>query len=146
MFYGFLADVIVAVHLAYVGTAIFGQVLILIGILAKWQWIRNPYFRVAHLLMIVIVAVEAFFNITCPLTTWENDLRVLAGQTSDHDASFIGRLLDSILFCPAEMQGFLTACYYLFAALVILSFIIAPPRWRRAAPPPPMGEPDGSPA
>ena len=54
--YGLLADLVVIVHFAYVGFVVIGQLLILIGIVLRWQWIRNPWFRLIHLAMILIVA------------------------------------------------------------------------------------------
>jgi hypothetical protein len=131
VFYAILADVVVALHLVYLAVAIGGQLLILVGILARWQWIRNPYFRVIHLAMIVFVAFEALIGMQCPLTTWESDLRALAGQNTDRDMTFIGRLLGSIVFLDVP-QEYLTAGYYGFAAVVVFCFIVAPPRWRKA--------------
>jgi hypothetical protein len=78
--YGILADVIVAVHLAYVGYVVFGQLAIMVGVLLRWQWVRNPAFRWSHLIMICVVAVEALANFECPLTTWERDLRKAAWE------------------------------------------------------------------
>ena len=75
MFYALLADLIVAMHFVYLGVAIGGQLLILVGILARWQWIRNFWFRLTHLVAISIVAFEAIMNIPCPLTVWEEQLR-----------------------------------------------------------------------
>ncbi len=138
--YGFLADLIVAVHVAYVATVIVGLLLILVGILLRWQWIRNPWFRCVHLTMILIVAFEAFYDITCPLTTWEYKLREAAGQTHD-EGTFVGRLLDNILFYDAEHAGTLTACYYGFAGLILLTFLLAPPRFRRRRGDPPVPPP-----
>lgn len=74
----FWADVLVAVHLAYVGFVIFGLLAIFAGLLLHWQWIRNPWFRWTHLVMICIVAGEAIVDFECPLTTWENNLRYRA--------------------------------------------------------------------
>jgi hypothetical protein len=128
--YGFLADLVVAVHLAYVSFVLFGQVAIVLGICFKWSWVRNFWFRVIHLLMITIVAVEAILDITCPLTTWEFNLRKLAGQRSE-EGSFIGRLLHDLMFFSAPPWVF-TACYIGFALLVLGTFILAPPRWHRA--------------
>ena len=81
-FYGFLADVIVIVHFLYVAYVVVGQLVIFAGIAFKWQWIRNPWFRWSHLVMICIVAAESIANFECPLTTWESSLRrkVLAMQ------------------------------------------------------------------
>ncbi len=73
--YGLWADVLVAIHLAYVGFVIMGQLLIGIGVVWKWAWVRNPVFRWVHLSMIGIVAVEALAGLKCPLTTWEEMLR-----------------------------------------------------------------------
>jgi hypothetical protein len=70
-----IGDIIVAIHLAYVGFVIFGLVAILPGALLKWRWVRNPWFRWIHLVMIVIVAAEALVDFECPLTTWERHLR-----------------------------------------------------------------------
>ena len=73
--YGFLADLVVFVHLLYVGYVVVGQLAIFAGVVLKWQWIRNPWFRWTHLIMICIVAAEAIVNFECPLTSWESDLR-----------------------------------------------------------------------
>src|SRR5262249_49927579 len=66
MSYGFWADVIVAIHVAYVGYVVVGQLAILIGLALKWQWVRNPWFRVTHLIAISIVAAEAIIGMQCP--------------------------------------------------------------------------------
>ena len=51
-----------------------------------WEWVRNWWFRVAHLVAILIVAAEAFLDIPCPLTEWEYRLRELwpGGQKRRH--------------------------------------------------------------
>jgi hypothetical protein len=71
----FWADFLVVIHLGYVGFVIFGLLAILVGLLLRWQWVRNPWFRWIHLVMICIVAAEAVVDFECPLTTWENQLR-----------------------------------------------------------------------
>jgi hypothetical protein len=132
--YGFLADAIVAIHLVYVSSVIVGLLLILLGILFRWQWIRNPWFRLIHLAMILIVAFEAMIKFECPLTTWETQLRHAGGQVADDNISFVGRLLRSLLFYPEGSEDILTICYYAFAAVVLATFFVAPPRFRRRAP------------
>jgi hypothetical protein len=128
MGYGLLADVVVAVHIAYVSYVLFGELAILLGMALKWKWIRNPWFRWTHLVAIAIVAVEAILDITCPLTDLEDWLRELAGQATT-EVSFIGRFLDNVLFYQAP-QSVLTACYIGFALLVLATFWLAPPRRR----------------
>jgi hypothetical protein len=129
MWYGLLADLVVAIHLGYVTYVVVGQLSILLGLACKWRWVRNPWFRWTHLLAIVLVAGEAVFNIMCPLTVWEADLRRLAGQTAA-EGTFIGRLLDSVLFYDFPPWVF-TTMYIGFAALVLGTFVLAPPRMKR---------------
>ncbi|HEY1376170.1 MAG TPA: DUF2784 domain-containing protein [Gemmataceae bacterium] len=132
MRYRLLADFVVAVHSAYVAFVVVGQVLILIGLWRNWRWVRNWWFRVLHLVAISIVAAEAVFNVACPLTTWEQRLRELAGDEVSH-GTFVGDLLHNLIFVDAPPWAF-TVGYVAFAAVVLATFVLAPPR--RSAPPP----------
>jgi hypothetical protein len=126
MAYRLLADLIVAIHFGYVAFVLVGQVLILIGLWRGWRWVRNWWFRVLHLVAISIVALEAVFNIACPLTTWEQRLRVMAGEEVSH-GTFIGDLLHNLIFVDGPPWAF-TAAYVTFAAIVVATFVFAPPR------------------
>ena len=85
MWLGILADLIAGVHFAYVAYVVLGLILIALGGLLSWRWVRNPWFRWSHFLMIGVVVVEAGFGITCPLTTWEKACRLEAGQRWTYD-------------------------------------------------------------
>ena len=130
MGYGLLADGIVAVHVAYVSYVILGQLAVFAGIALRWQWIRNVWFRVTHLIAISIVAVEAILNIRSPLTVWEEELRLRAGQPISGE-SFMGRLLHGLLFYDWRPEVF-TVLYVAFALLVAATFVLAPPRLGKA--------------
>ena len=134
MWYSYLADFVVGAHVLYVGYVVLGQLAILAGILLRWGWVRNPWFRWTQLLMILIVAFEAIMGITCPLTRWEDNLRALAGQHVE-SGSFIGRALHDLMFFTAPEWVF-NLCYLAFALLVLATFVFAPPRGlrRKAAP------------
>ena len=129
MWYGVLADVVVVIHLAYVSYVVVGQLAVFGGVVLRWQWIRNIWFRVTHLLAISIVAFEAIMNITCPLTRWEAQLRNLAGQQVQ-ESDFLGLLIHELFFFSWPPWVF-TTLYISFAALVLGTFIVAPPRWRK---------------
>jgi hypothetical protein len=133
VFYELLADSVVVAHVGYMAFVLLGQLAILVGFLAHWDWVRNFWFRVIHFTMIGVVAVESIFDVTCPLTTWERDLRTAAGQESDQHISFIGRLFHDILFyqVPADMEWIFSACYIAFALLVLATLVIVPPRLPR---------------
>jgi len=116
----------VAFHAAYVGFVVFGLLAILIGILCHWRWIGNFWFRIIHLVMISVVVCEALSGILCPLTTWEDDLRIKAGETVQQ-GTFIGRFFHNVLISDAEAEVF-TKWYCVFGGVVLATLILAPPR------------------
>lgn len=125
-----LADLLVFVHLGYVTFVIAGLLLIWLGVLCGWGWVRRPLFRVPHLVCTLIVPLEALAGILCPLTTWERDLRLEAGQFPE-DISFLARLARDILFYRAPEWVF-TVAYVAFGLLVLGTFFLVPIR-RKAA-------------
>jgi hypothetical protein len=126
-FYRLLADVIVAVHFGYVAFVVVGLVVILLGVFLHWSWVRNFWFRAAHLLMIGVVVLESLCDIRCPLTEWENRLRGMAGDTNE-TVSFMERCLHPLLFCDISASA-LTVSYCSFGIAVLCVWIAAPPRW-----------------
>jgi hypothetical protein len=134
MGYAFLADAIVVFHAAYVGFVVVGQFLILIGLALKWSWVRNPWFRVIHLIAIVVVGLEAAGGVTCPITEWENQARLAAGQTVE-EGTFMGRLAHHLLFYRDVDQWYFDVGHMAFAVLVLATFLLAPPRWRKRSQP-----------
>lgn len=123
-----LADIVVVAHLSYVGFAVVGELLILAGWAFGWAWVRQRWFRLVHLVCVVIVPIEALLGIVCPLTTWEADLRREAGQTVD-ELSFVARLARDLLFFEAPPWVF-TVGYVAFGLVVVGTLVLIPPRWR----------------
>ena len=125
-FYALSADFIVVIHFAYVAFVVFGLLLTLLGIVCGWGWVRNVWFRGVHLAMIGIVVAEAWLGITCPLTTWEKQLRRLAGETT-YGGDFVGRWLHEVLFFDLPPWTF-TLIYTAFGIAVAATWYVAPPR------------------
>ncbi len=128
MFYRVLADLTVVAHFAYVMFVILGLLITLIGGALKWKWVRNRWFRGIHLAMILVVVLEAWLGITCPLTTWEKQLRLRAGEET-YQGDFIASWVHDALFFQAQPWVF-TVCYTVFGVLVLLTLFLVPPRWR----------------
>jgi len=126
--YLLLANVIVVLHFAYVLFVVFGLVAILVGLALKKSWARNFWFRVIHLTMIGIVVLGAWIGMTCPLTTWENQLRQAGGQAAN-ELGFIESWIHQIMFVRLPVWGF-TVAYSTFGLLVLATLIFAPPRRR----------------
>ncbi len=125
-FFSLLADCIVVLHVGYVLFVILGLLLILVGWLREWNWVRRRSFRYLHLTAIFIVVGEALAGVTCPLTTWEDNLRKHAGQHVV-DGSFVGRCFHELLFWDAPQWVF-TIAYCVFGLTVVLTFLLVPPR------------------
>jgi hypothetical protein len=128
MWYSLLADLVLAIHIAYVAYILLGLVLILVGLWRRWNWVRSPWFRFTHLAAILIVVLELIFKTACPLTVWEVELRLLAGQTVS-EATFIGRLMHYLLF--VAVPGWMAQAIYIgFALVIVVTLVLAPPRWK----------------
>lgn len=125
--YAILADILVGFHFLYVMFVIIGQVLILLGGILRWSWVRNIAFRIVHILSIGIVAAQALANVMCPLTIWEYQLREKAGQTANWDISFVGRLFRLIIFFDFP-SWFFTILHVGFFSIVLISLVFIPPR------------------
>ena len=52
LFYALAADALLVIHILVVIFIVFGLLLIFAGKLLRWQWVRNRWFRLLHLLAI----------------------------------------------------------------------------------------------
>jgi hypothetical protein len=120
------ADLLLFVHLIFAAFVAFGLVLIFIGKWLHWSWVRNPWFRIAHLSSIGIVVVQSWLGGLCPLTIWEMALRERAGDAVYTD-SFIAHWLEKILYYYAPLWVF-TVIYTVFGAIVIATWFWVRPR------------------
>ena len=120
------ADLVLYLHVSFVVFVIAGLVLIYVGHLLGWAWIRNGWFRLAHLIAIAIVVLQAWLGVICPLTTLEMWLRGKAGDAV-YPGSFIAHWVEQILYYDAPAWVF-TLCYTAFGLLVAASWIWIRPR------------------
>ena len=116
------ADALLVVHFAIVAFIVGGLVLTWAGALLGWGWVRNPWFRYAHLGAIAFVAIEALVGVMCPLTVWEDALR--GGARPE---SFIGRWVQRLLYYRAPEWVF-TTLYVAWAAATAFTLWLVPPR------------------
>jgi hypothetical protein len=120
------ADALLFLHAMFVVFVVAGLVLIFAGGVRGWRWVRNPWFRWAHLAAIAFVVVQAWLGRICPLTAWESALRERAGDAV-YTGSFIAYWLDELLYYQAPAWVF-TLVYSLFGALVLASWYFVRPR------------------
>ncbi len=122
-----LANIVAGAHLLIILFILLGVPLVYLGAALHWTWVRSRRWRMLHLGAIVFVAAESMLGITCPLTIWEDTLR---GQRTA--AGFIERWIDELIFYDAPTWVF-TMAYVIFAALVLVTWILVPPTRRRHA-------------
>jgi len=120
------ADVILLLHVLFVAFVVIGLLLILVGKVRVWSWIRNPWFRLVHLAAITVVMIQSWLGLICPLTTIEMALRSRAGDTV-YSGSFISHWLESILYYQVPPWIFVV-CYMTFGAAVVASWFWIRPR------------------
>ena len=123
-----LADLVLVVHASFVAFVVVGLALICLGWWCRWACVRNFWFRVAHLAAIGMVAAESVAGFVCPLTTWEDRLRLLAGGELRYQESFIQHWLHRLIFFDLSENVF-TIIYVAFFLTVVLSLLLVPPRW-----------------
>ncbi len=124
--YSLIADALLIIHVLFVVFIVLGLILIFVGKFLSWQWVRNPWFRGAHLLGIGIVVLQSWFGVICPLTIWEMDLRLKSGGTS-YEGSFMTYWLNELLYYQAPSWVFVV-CYTAFGGLVLASWFWVRPR------------------
>ena len=79
-----------------------------------------------HIAAIGIVVAEAWLGIVCPLTRWENELRLLGGEAG-YEGTFVSHWLRAFLYWDAPAWVF-TAAYTAFFLLVVATWVWVPPR------------------
>ena len=139
--YRLLADILLVVHFAFVSFVVIGLFITWLGYFLRWTFVRNFYFRAAHILAMAVVLLEALFGVVCPLTTWEIQLRKLGGQVVYGDQTFMQYWIHKIMFFDLEQTTF-TIIYFCFFTALVLSFIFVFPEfpWRKEKPLPGQAE------
>ncbi|MGD8998799.1 MAG: DUF2784 domain-containing protein [Granulosicoccaceae bacterium] len=89
MFYSLVADLLVVVHLGFIFFVVFGGLLVL-------KWRRLVY---VHLPAALWGALLELFGWLCPLTPWEKQLRLAAGEEG-YTVSFVEHYLLPIVYPP----------------------------------------------
>jgi hypothetical protein len=121
-----LADLLLAAHFLFVVFVVGGEAAILAGAWRGWRWVRAPRWRRFHLGSIALVILYGIAPGYCPLTRWEYELRLAAGQNAEA-GSFVGRLLQRMLFLDLPEWVFFPL-YAAFALLIVATMIWIPPR------------------
>lgn len=111
-----LADIILLLHLAIVFFNTLGLVLVWIGAALGWRWVRIFALRLAQIILMGYIALQAVVGQICPLTLLEDALRGTADERG-----FIARWASVLLYWNAPPWVF-AAIYVAWFALMLLTW------------------------
>lgn len=117
-----IADLVLALHFGIALFITLGLLLIPLGFIYSSSWIRNRRFRQIHGGLMLFVAIEAVFAITCPLTALEAWLR----ETNAPESFWVYQL-NQLLYWDLPPAFFL-GLYLLCSIWVIYLWWRIPPR------------------
>ena len=124
--YLLLADAVLALHALIVFFNIGALPLIWLGYFKGWDFVRNFYFRVGHLCLLAYVTGEAVLGAVCPLTFWEDALRIRAGAEPRYAGHWLAHWLHELIYYDVEPRVFAVG-YAAFLLLVFFTFIRVKP-------------------
>jgi hypothetical protein len=94
MWYRIAADLVLVVHLLFIGFVVG-------GVFLAWRWPRIVW---VHLPAMVYGALVEFIGFTCPLTPLQNYLRRRGGETG-YSGGFISHYLIQVIYPPGLTRG-----------------------------------------
>ncbi|MGH7023718.1 MAG: DUF2784 domain-containing protein [Caulobacteraceae bacterium] len=121
-----LAEGVLAIHLAVIAFNIFGLIVIPLGAWRRWRFVRAPPWRWLHVASLGVVAVQALAGRACFLTLWQSAL--LGSRARE---PLIMRTVNSVIFWPLPAWVFVVIYVAAFAWTLALLWIVPPDPWRR---------------
>ena len=69
------SEIVLLFHFCIFLFIILSFFLIPFGYYQKWEWVKNKYYRLIHIVLMGIIFIETILGFMCPLTVLENFLR-----------------------------------------------------------------------
>ena len=112
---------VLALHLAIIAFNVAGCVLIPIGAWRRWRWVCEFWFRLAHLLSLAAVALQALLGRACFLTIWQGDV-----SGASHVQPLIASWINRLIYWPLPLWVFAVAYVVVFAYVIALWIFVRP--------------------
>jgi hypothetical protein len=121
------AEAILAAHLAIILFNLFGLVMVPLGAACGWRFVRIRWWRVLHLGLLAVVALQAAFGRACILTLWQARL---AGSAAP--APLIVSWVDRLVYWPLPLWVFALVYLLVFGYAAALYRLVPPRSCRRS--------------
>lgn len=116
-------QLVLAAHLAVIAFNIGGLVVVPLGAILHWRWVRILWWRALHLASLAAVALQATLGRACFLTDWQD---ALTGGGA-HDP-LIMRWVNGVIYWPLPMWAFTAGYLAVLAYAVALWWFVRPTR------------------
>jgi hypothetical protein len=126
MLYKILADIIVIVHFVWILFMLIGFIFTLYGFFWK-RFFDKWLFRILHLFGIAYVSLLAILGKYCPLTIWENTLRIKHDSTLTYPGSFMIHYVEKLVYPDIDPLIIIIPTTFI-AVFTVAVFIIRPPK------------------
>lgn len=120
-----LAEAILWLHVCVILFNVAGLIVIPVGAWRGWPFVRMFWWRVLHLAILAIVALQAVLERACFLTVWQSDLLQRAGETPS-SAPLIERWVIRAIFWPLP-PWFFVVLYIVVCIYALLLWRLVPP-------------------
>ena len=118
-----LAEAILAAHLAIILFNLFGLIVVPLGAICGWRFVRVRWWRLLHLVSLAAVAAQAVFGHACFLTIWQASLTGATGLPTPLIMGWVNRLIS----WPLPIWVF-AALYILVFGYALALLWLVPPR------------------
>lgn len=123
-----LAAAVLIAHLAVIAFNLLGLIAIPLGALLGWRFVRARWWRLAHLGLLAVVALQALAGRACILTIFQDELTGGGHRPEPMIMAFVNRMI----FWPLPLWVF-TMIYVVVWLYVLALWWIVPPTARTSA-------------
>jgi hypothetical protein len=119
----FIADLLMLAHAGYSLFVVLGLMMILLGMVLRWRWSRNRYFRVAHLAATIFLILRVWIGLACPFSATENVLRSRITMPCPLGGAFH----DVLHYCAfrGTSPGYFAGSTMLLGILALAAFVLS---------------------
>jgi len=118
------ADAVLAVHVAIILFNLFGLVAVPVGAVCGWRFVRVRWWRILHILLLAMVAVQALAGRACILTLWQ---AAFSGVAADH-APLIARWVNRLIYWQLPIRVFAVLYFGVFGYALAMFWLVPPQR------------------
>ena len=115
------SEIVLLFHFCIFLFIILSFFLIPFGYYQKWEWVKNKYYRLIHLVLMGIILIETILGFMCPLTILENYLRNDIGVDNN-----LTQIIHQIMYWNLPNYQFIILYILSFSYLIFLWFFFKP--------------------